>query len=232
MGDPKKIRKKYNTPAHPWQKARIDEEREPVRRFGLKSKKEIWKAASILKNLTEQAKSLVVRQGPQAEVEMKNLLKKVQSLGLGTEKVTIDDVLALKTEDILSRRLQTVVFQQQKARTVSQARQFIVHGHVTVNGVKLTVPAYLVKATDVIGYAENSSLNDPEHPERYVEKLTPEEEAVKAAAELKAKKKKVVDEDLDVDDSLLAVSDEEVEKKITIPSADDVEETVEVKKDE
>ena len=46
MGDPKFPSKHYNTPSHPWQKVRIEEERTLIHQYGLKNKKEIWKAVS------------------------------------------------------------------------------------------------------------------------------------------------------------------------------------------
>ena len=43
MGDPRKTRKKYDTPQHPWQKERMDQESVFLKEYGLKNKKEIWK---------------------------------------------------------------------------------------------------------------------------------------------------------------------------------------------
>jgi len=213
MGDPSKIRKKYQTPNHPWNKERIEQESVLVIKYGLKNKKEIWRASSLLRNFTNQAKTLVVSVGNQAEVEKENLLNRVKSLGLGGENPTLDTILSLKTEDILERRLQTVLYKKQLARSVKQARQFIVHQHVMVNGEKMTVPSYLVKMGDVIEFSQNSGLNDPEHPERYNDKVLTKEEEELAAIKAKAKKKPV-DPDLDVDDSLLEVEDSDVEVKI------------------
>ncbi len=42
MGDPKFSRKKYETPNHPWQTARIKEEKDICKKYGLKNKTEIW----------------------------------------------------------------------------------------------------------------------------------------------------------------------------------------------
>lgn len=204
MGDPIKIRKKYHTPGHPWKKDRIEQEAVLITKYGLKNKKEIWKANTLLKNFTTQAKSLVVSEGPQSDLEKENLLLRVKSLGLAGDNPTLDTILSLKTEDILERRLQTVLFKQQLARSVGQARQFIVHHHVTVNGEKMTVPSYLVKVGDVIAFSEGSSLSNSEHPERYVE-ADPREGEIDLKG--KVSSKKPIDEDLDVDDSLLEVPD-------------------------
>lgn len=226
MGDPKKIRRKYSTPGHPWNRARLEIESDLVKRFGLKNKKEIWKANSTLKDFTTQAKSLVARRDAQAEVERTNLLGKVKSLGLCGENPTVDDILALKTENILGRRLQTVAFNMGLSKSISQARQFIVHRHVCVNGQKVTVPSYLVRVGDSISFSENSQLADPAHPERFVEKKVEEtKEEKKARLANEKKKKKGADDEVEVDDSLLKVSDEEVEKSIKLN-----DDTVEVEK--
>ena len=49
MGAPKRQRKKYSTPSHPWQKERILAEKELLDKYGLRRKYEIWKMNSILK---------------------------------------------------------------------------------------------------------------------------------------------------------------------------------------
>ncbi|MEM4161049.1 MAG: 30S ribosomal protein S4 [Thermoplasmata archaeon] len=170
MGDPKKSRKKYEKPSHPWIIERIQAENELVKNYGLKNKREVWKAESMLRNWRRQARDLqarIRRKEAQAEVEMKNLFAKLQNLGILTmENPTLDDVLALDVEKILSRRLETLVYTKGLASSYRQARQFIVHGHITVNGHKVRVPSYLVKKSEehTIQYSPNSPLNDPMHP--------------------------------------------------------------------
>ena len=73
MGDPKKIRKKYNTPMHPWEGKRIEEEKGLLREYGLKNKKEIWKMRAVLKGFSDQAKKLITATGVQAEKEKQQL---------------------------------------------------------------------------------------------------------------------------------------------------------------
>jgi small subunit ribosomal protein S4 len=51
---------------------------------------------------------------------------------------------------LLERRLDNVIFRAGLARTRSQARQFVVHGHIAVNGEKINIPSYLVKEGEVI----------------------------------------------------------------------------------
>ena|SRR3989338_9399010 len=172
MGDPRKQRKKFEKPSHPWQKERIDEERKFVERYGLAKKKELWKALSILKSMKQQAKLLVGKRGDvQAEKESKDFLAKLYSLKLIEKDSKLEAVLELKPQAILDRRLQTLLVQQGLAKSIKQARQFIVHGHVTVKGKQMDVPSYLVLRDEesALGFTPNSSLNDPEHPERKVD---------------------------------------------------------------
>jgi small subunit ribosomal protein S4 len=57
---------------------------------------------------------------------------------------------------LLERRLDNVVFRLRFAASRSQARQIVLHGHVLVNGKKVSIPSYLVKAEDEISIVEGS----------------------------------------------------------------------------
>jgi small subunit ribosomal protein S4 len=195
MGDPKRIRKKYDTPSHPWIKSRIDEEKKITKEFGTKSKKEIWKMETVLKNFKSQAKKLISLKTPQAKVETEHLFRRVQELGLVKTDVSFDAILGLDINHLMARRLQSVVYTKGLAKTVGQARQFIVHGHVLVGEKKITSPAYLVsqKEETMVGFAVNSSLFNEDHPERAstekLEELRVEKEAeTKKSVEAKTKK--------------------------------------------
>ena len=57
---------------------------------------------------------------------------------------------------ILESRLDNVVYRLGFASSRAQARQLVVHGHFTVNGRKVDIPSYLVKAGDVVAVKEKS----------------------------------------------------------------------------
>ena len=57
---------------------------------------------------------------------------------------------------LLERRLDAVVYRAKFVPTVFAARQFVNHGHVTVNGVRVNIPSYRVKEGDVIAVREPS----------------------------------------------------------------------------
>lgn len=171
MGDPKFSRKTYDTPSHPWQGERIKSEVEVVRAFGLKNKKEVWKAETILRNLRKQSRDLQARLrtgDKQAQIEADALLAKCGRYGYLPVGADLNDILSLKDEDVLSRRLQTIVYEKGLASTIKQARQMITHGHIFMNGHRVTVPGYLVTTLEEssIEYNPASPYTDEMHPMR------------------------------------------------------------------
>lgn len=173
MGDQKFQHKKYSTPRHPWEAARISEEREIVQRYGLKNKRELWKSNAILDSFRTQARQLEGRMRYQEEnamLQFKNMIQRLNRLNILQEGATLDDVLSLRIENILDRRLQTVVYRKKLALTMKQARQFITHGQITLGGRRTTLPGFLVSASlePTVAYDETSPLVDELHPMRQV----------------------------------------------------------------
>ena len=187
MGDPKKQRKKFTTPSHPWERNRIEEEKIITKQFGFRNKTEIWKMQAILRNFKNQAKDLIKRSDKDAENQQKLLMAKLIKMGLIEQEIEVEKILDIPMNDLFNRRLQSVVYKQGLAHSMKQARQFIVHGHITVNNKVLDVPSYIVKKgeEEVIGFKENSPLQDEEHPERVTE-------AKKELEEMKEKLEKVL----------------------------------------
>ena len=136
MGDPRKKRRKYSTPKHPWQSERLEKEKILLENYALKNKKEIWKMQAVLKKYTGQAKKLVSLKTEQGKKEKEQMINKLFRLGLVKKDADIDDVLGLTIENILDRRLQTLVYKRNMVNTPKQARQFVVHGHVFINDKK------------------------------------------------------------------------------------------------
>ena len=144
MGDPRKQRKKFSKPGHPWQKERIAEERELLKQYGLRRKYEIWKMDSMLKKFLNRAKIIIGERTHQSELEKKQLLGRLYLLGLIKKDSRVEDVLNLTLKNILERRLQTLIFRKSIAKTALQARSFITHEHIAVGERKITTPSYLV----------------------------------------------------------------------------------------
>ena len=198
MGYPGKSKKMYNTPHHPWQKARIEEETALVKKFGLRNKKSVWKFASMLRKIRGQARALLgvigtgrVTEGSHYAREASQIQAKWQKLGVLKEDSKLEDILALKIDDLLERQLQTLVFRKGYATSMKQARQFIVHGHISVNGRKMTIPSYMVlKAEEnAIGYYVGSPITKEMlmvKPAPIVVKAAPKAPAAPAAVEAPA----------------------------------------------
>ncbi|MEM0158128.1 MAG: 30S ribosomal protein S4 [Thermoplasmataceae archaeon] len=171
MGDPKFPHKTYSTPRHPWEKERIESERQLLLKYGLKNKRELWKALAILGNFRSQARELQARlrsQDPQANRQFQNLIGRLNRLNILNQGASLDDVLSLTIDDILSRRLQTVVYRKNLARTLKQARQMITHGHISIGDRRVTIPGILVEGSveGAIGYSERSPVASELHPIR------------------------------------------------------------------
>lgn len=183
MGSPRRQRKKFSKPSHPWQKERILAEKDIRKSYGLRRKYEIWKMNTLLKGFTKQAKNLITTTGPQSEKETSQLLTKLSSLGLIGADAKLENVLGLTLKDVMERRLQTLVFKKHLARSMKQARQLIVHQHISIEGKKITAPSYLVPLSQetVIQFAQGSSLLDESHPERIQEQKAPKPKEAKAA---------------------------------------------------
>ncbi|MGC8645279.1 MAG: 30S ribosomal protein S4 [Thermoplasmata archaeon] len=174
MGDPKKIRKKYETPRHPFEGGRIKNENKVLRSYGLKNKRELWKAESELRKYRANARDLQARLrlgDPVAQQTMKSMVGRLARYGILSENATADDILALNVQSFLERRLQTIVFRKGLARTPGMARQLIVHGHIVVGDRKVTIPSYKVLKSEEgeVGYAPDSPLANELHPMRMPE---------------------------------------------------------------
>ncbi len=172
MGDPRFSRRMYETPKHPWEATRMDEERKMLERYGLKNKRELWKAQSVLRGFRRQARDLQARlraNEPQAQRETDQLLGRLKRLGLlTTPEPTLDDVLALSTEDLLRRRFDAIVARRGLSPTVRAARKWIVHGHFSLGGHRVTRPGLLVPSAQEgeIEYSPTSPYADADHPAR------------------------------------------------------------------
>ncbi|MDG6220601.1 MAG: 30S ribosomal protein S4 [Candidatus Thermoplasmatota archaeon] len=171
MGDPKKPRRKYFTPSHPWEGERIAQEKEIVKKYGLKNKKDVWKAQSVLRNYRAQAKDLMARTrvaDVQAQTEVDLLKKKLTRRGLLGNESTLNDILALQVDDVLNRRLQTVVYHKGLANSQKQARQFVTHGHISIGGRIVTIPGLILtkKEEEEVAYNEFSDIANELHPAR------------------------------------------------------------------
>lgn len=168
MGDPKKQRKKYETPRFPWRTDILQEELKLLGQYGLRNKHELWRHETMLSKFRGIARSLIGKAPEERGKMEEELLTRLKRLGVLPETAVLDDVLDLTVEDILERRLQTIVFRKGLAKTIHQARQLITHGHISIGKQRVTVPGYLVtrEEENQIVYTPQSPIANPNHPIR------------------------------------------------------------------
>ena len=179
MGDPKYPRKVWRKPKRPLNYELKMDELQTLGTFGLRTKRELWKAHTELSRVRQQARSLLaLTQEARAEKEP-ILLKSLSRIGLVSENASLDDVLNLKPTDLLARRLQTIVSKKLGFKTPYQARQAVIHGHIMVGDRKVDIPSYTVTVAE-----EGSVKFSPEskNPEM-LEKTKAEAPKAEASAE-------------------------------------------------
>jgi small subunit ribosomal protein S4 len=161
MGDPKNPRRVWKKPKRPLNYDLKMEELKTLGTFGLKTKRELWKAHTQLSNLRHQARSLLALRQEVREEKEPILMQSLAKVGLVEESSTLDDVLNLQVTDLLSRRLQTVVQKKFSFKTPYQARQAVVHGHIMIGDRIVNVPSYVVRTNEEkqVSLAPDSSLS-------------------------------------------------------------------------
>ncbi|MEM1633345.1 MAG: 30S ribosomal protein S4 [Sulfolobales archaeon] len=159
MGDPRKPRKKWERPGHPWIKSRLEEEMRLLGAYGLRNKRELWRAQTYLRRIRERARALLSLPQDARSAEEKRLIERLYRIGLlKITNATLDDILNLTVSDVLERRLQTLVYRKGLSKSIHHARQLIVHGHIAIGGRRVTSPGYLVSRDeeDLIGFYPTS----------------------------------------------------------------------------
>ena len=162
MGDPKYPRRVWRKPKRPLNYELKMEELKTLGTFGLKTKRELWKAHTELSRLRKQARSLLALRQEVRQEKEPILMKSLSKIGLVEENSTLDDVLNLQVTDLLSRRLQTVVLKKFGFKTPYQARQAVVHGHIMIGDRVVNIPSYTVSINEEknIQISPDSSLEN------------------------------------------------------------------------
>lgn len=174
---PKRKQQKYSRPRKPFDKARIIEENEIREKYGLKNKKEIWKADAAISRIRNMAKKLITK----SDEEKNAFVGRLQKRGFRVER--IEDVLALNKEDWLKRRLQTLVHAKKLANTPKQARQFVAHKHIAINDRIVNKPSYQVTLEEEPGIKLTIVLTDNKAPKSKIEEIKAEIEEAREDAE-------------------------------------------------
>ena len=148
MGDVKNFRRVWNKPKRPLNFDLKMEELKILGEFGLKTKRELWKARTELSRVRNQARSLLALRQEIREKEEPILIHSLSRIGLVEENATLDDVLNLEIQNLLSRRLQSIIMKKFYFKTPYQARQAISHGHIMIGDRFVIIPSYVVKTDE------------------------------------------------------------------------------------
>lgn len=141
----RRIRKKFKRPKKPWNSKRISDEKALMRTYGLRTKRELWRAQEILRQFRGRARGLIAVEDPEKQ---KLLIDRLVKLGMLSKEAELDDVLALGITNILDRRLQTLVSRLGPAKSPLHSRQLITHGHVFIGDRRTKFPSYLVTSEE------------------------------------------------------------------------------------
>lgn len=166
MGEPRRLRKKYESPFKPWDLSLLEEELRLLGKYGLKNKRELRRFATELSKIRDVARQTFGLPENKRKVITSQILSKLYRMGLVSQSASIDDVLKLTVEDLLKRRLQTIVYEKGLAKTIYQARQLITHGHIVIEDRVVDRPNKIVyrHEEDKVRLNPHSPLSDPDHP--------------------------------------------------------------------
>lgn len=167
MGDPKYPRRAWRKPKRPLNYDLKMDELKTLGTFGLRTKRELWKAHTELSRVRHQARSLLALRAEDRSKKEPILMRSLARIGLVSPDSTLDDVLNLKVSDLLARRFQTIVTKKFEFKTPYQARQAVVHGHMMIGERRINIPSYVVtvEEEDNIRFAAESKI-----PERLKKK--------------------------------------------------------------
>ncbi len=147
MGDPKRTRKSYRKPKRPWNPEQLMNELKLLGTYGLRNKRELWKAQTELSRIRDIARRLLALPEEIRVERAKILLASLNRLGLIEENATLDEILSLTIENLLERRLQSIVMHKYNIKP-NHARQLIVHKHIKINDRIVNIPGYIVKSNE------------------------------------------------------------------------------------
>ena len=149
MGDPRKPRKTYQTPRHPWRKEQLEAELHLLGEYGLRNKRELRRHETMLSKIRGIARTLLGASEDQKSQIESQYLKRLARLGILPESASVDNILDLNVKDLMERRLQTI-------------------GHISVANAIVSVPSYIVKRDEEsrIAFDQRSPLTNAQHPAR------------------------------------------------------------------
>ncbi len=168
MGDPRRQKKKYVTPKRPFDSERFEQELQLIGSYGLRNKRELWRHKTELSRYRRTARNLLAIPKSERKRLEEELINKLIRLGILRGDPVLDSVLDLTLEDMLERRLQTIVFRKGLACSMYHARQLVTHGHISLKGARVNTPSRIITLEEetLLEYSHKSPLRDESHPAR------------------------------------------------------------------
>ncbi len=168
MGDPRRQKKKYVTTKKPFDTDRFEQELQLIGAYGLRNKRELWRHRTELSRYRRTARNLLALPATERKLMESELINKLVRLGILTTEPNLDSVLDLTLDNVLERRLQTIVFRKGLACSMYHARQLVTHGHISLDDARVDTPsrAMTVEEEQRLEYSRSSPLLDSSHPAR------------------------------------------------------------------
>ena len=139
-------------PKRPYEKERLDSELLLVGQFGLKNKREVWRVQYVLARIRKAARELLTLEenDPRRIFEGEALIRRMRRIGiLKKNEMKLDYVLGLTVRQLLERRLQSLVYHNQYAKSIHQARTMIFAKKICITkGLRrqiINIPSYIVR---------------------------------------------------------------------------------------
>ena len=164
MGDPRKARKTFSRPRRIWTSDQLSAELYIIGSYGLRNKRELWKAQTEVAGYRNQARALLALPAEDRHQQEIKLLKYLNRLGLIDEAASLDDILNLKIEHLLERRLQTMIMRKIDTKSPYTARQIVVHGHVSIVDRFVNLPGHIVRKEEENMLLVHLELTKPSSP--------------------------------------------------------------------
>merc|ERR1712227_487557 len=140
--------KTSKNPRRAFDKERLDHELQLLGTYGLKNKREIRRMGLVLSKVRAVARTLLTMEekDPRRVFQGQALMRRMIRYGiLDEDKQRLDYVLALRIEDFLERRLQTLVHKRGLAKSIHHARVLIRQKHIRVGRQIVDIPSFMVR---------------------------------------------------------------------------------------
>ncbi len=144
----KNYSKTAKCPRRPYEKSRLDSELQLVGEYGLKNKREVWRALYAMSKIRSAARYLLTLEEKDEKriFQGEALLRRLVRMGLLNEgERKLDYALAMTVSKMLERRLQTKVYKLGLAKSIHHARVLIKQRHIRVGRQLCDVPSFLVR---------------------------------------------------------------------------------------